>query len=158
MLIHQIEPTYNKESEILILGSFPSVLSRKVGYYYGHPKNRFWMVLAEVFEEKCPESIDEKKEFLLRNKVAIWDVIASCDIVGSADSTIENVKVNDIEKILAISNIQRIYVNGRKADELYKKHLEEKIGQKAIYLPSTSPANAAWGINRLVMTWKQIKG
>lgn len=156
MVLHPIQPTYDENSELLILGSFPSVLSRKTGYFYGHPKNRFWMVLAEIFEEKTPETVDEKRSFLLRNRVAVWDVIASCDIVGSADSTIENVKVNDIEKLLLTSKIQKIYVNGRKADELYKKYLEEKLGKPPIYLPSTSPANAQWDMKKLVEAWKII--
>lgn len=158
MLVHPIEPTYNKDSEILILGSFPSVQSREVGFYYGHPKNRFWKVLAEVFEENYPETREDKRAFLIRNRIAVWDVIASCEIKGSADSTIENVKVNDLDPIFAVSNIQRVYVNGRKAHSLYQKHLEEKTGRKAIYLPSTSPANAAWGMDRLVEAWKVIRG
>lgn len=157
MIEHPIEPTYDANSEILILGSFPSVLSREIGYFYGHPQNRFWKVLAEVFEENVPETIVEKKEFLLRNKVAVWDVIASCDIVGSSDSTIENVEVNDIEKLISASKIRRIFTNGRKASELYKKYLEPKLGIPAIYLPSTSPANASWSIEKLLEDWKGVK-
>lgn len=157
MLTHPIPPTYNKTSKILILGSFPSVLSRKNGYFYGHPKNRFWTVLAKLFEEEKPSTNEEKEAFLLRNHIAVWDVIASCDIKGSADSTIENVKVNEIEKLLRETEISKIFVNGKKAEELYQKYVEEKTGKKAIYLPSTSPANAVWSIEKLVQAWEMIK-
>lgn len=153
---HLIPPTYNKNSKILILGSFPSVLSRKNGYFYGHPKNRFWRVLAKLFDKEVPSTNEEKKDFLLRNHIAVWDVIASCDIKGSADSTIENVKANEIEKLLKGTEISKIFVNGKKAEELYQKYVEEKTGIKAIYLPSTSPANAAWSIDRLVEAWRKI--
>ena len=157
MKIHTIPPTYNKLSQILILGSFPSVKSREEGYFYGHPQNRFWQVMSLVFEDELPETIESKKAFLLRHKVAVWDVIASCDITGSSDSSITNVKANDITKVSDKANTMKIYVNGRKADALYKRYIEPQLGKSAIYLPSTSPANARWSLEKLVESWKIIK-
>lgn len=153
---HSFLPVYNKDSEILILGSFPSVKSREGQFYYHHPQNRFWKVISQIFGEKLPETIKEKKEMLFRNHIAIWDVIESCDIIGSSDSSIKNVKAADIEKILREANIQTIYVNGGKADSLYQKYCEPKIKKKAIRLPSTSPANAAWSLERLIQAWQVI--
>lgn len=157
MITHPISPVYNKDSKILILGSFPSVKSREVQFFYGHPQNRFWKVIARVFEEDVPDTTEEKRAFLLRNKIAVWDVIQSCDIVGSSDSSITNVVVNDIEPILSGSKIKKIYVNGKKAYSLYNKYTKPVIGVEAMCLPSTSPANAAWNLDRLVETWKIIK-
>lgn len=156
MVIHPIPPTCDALSKILILGSFPSVKSREQGYFYGHPQNRFWKVLAAVFEEDVPQSVDEKKTFLHRHRIAVWDVIASCDIVGSSDSKITNVRVNDVGKLLRHSSIERIYVNGKKAGQLYQKYLARKIGIEAAVLPSTSPANAAWKMEDLTKAWKVI--
>lgn len=155
-LSHTFEPIYNKDSRILILGSFPSVKSRENNFYYGHPQNRFWKVVAGVTGNPVPVSIEEKKELLLNNYIAIWDVIASCSIQGSSDSSIRDVVVNDFTKVLQESSIQAIYVNGNKAYELYHKYAEEKTGIAAIKLPSTSPANAAWSVERLCESWKQI--
>lgn len=155
---HTFSPIYNKDSRILILGSFPSVKSRENNFYYGHPQNRFWKVLARVLETKVPQTIEEKKVLLLQHRIAIWDVIESCSIVGSSDTSIRDVKVNDFSKILQTSAIQTIYVNGGKAYELYHKYAEPKTGIQAIKLPSTSPANAVWSIDRLYEVWKQIKG
>lgn len=157
MITHPISPVYNKDSKILILGSFPSVKSREAQFFYGHPQNRFWKVTARVFEEDVPDTTEEKRAFLLRNKIAVWDVIQSCDIVGSSDSSITNVVVNDIEPILSGSKIKKIYVNGKKAYSLYNKYIKPVIGVEAMCLPSTSPANAAWNLDRLVETWKIIK-
>ena len=157
VLSHTFEPIYNKDSRILILGSFPSVKSRENNFYYGHPQNRFWKVIAGVTDNPVPVSIEEKKELLLNNHIAIWDVIASCSIQGSSDSSIKDVVVNDFTKILAESKIQAIYVNGNKAYELYHKYAEPKTGIQAIKLPSTSPANAAWSVERLCENWKQIR-
>ena len=117
MIVHPIEPVFDKESEILILGSFPSVKSRESGFFYGHPQNRFWKVLSAVFDECCPDTIDEKRSFLLKNHVAVWDVIASCDITGSADSSIKNVCANDLNVILDKADIRAIFVNGRTAEK-----------------------------------------
>lgn len=154
---HTFSPIYNEDSRILILGSFPSVKSRENHFYYGHPQNRFWKVLAKVLETDVPQTIEEKKTMLLENHIAIWDVIASCNIVGSSDTSIRDVEVNDFSKILEESNIHTIYVNGTKASELYHKYAEKKTGIQAIKLPSTSPANAAWKLERLYEAWKQIK-
>ena len=155
-LTHTFEPIYNKDSRILILGSFPSVKSRENNFYYGHPQNRFWKVIAGVIGNPVPVSIEEKKEVLLNNHIAIWHVIASCSIQGSSDSSIRDVVVNDFSKVLQESSIRTIYVNGNKAYELYHKYAEEKTGIAAIKLPSTSPANAAWSVERLCDNWKQI--
>ncbi len=157
MIIHPIPPLYDDSSEVLILGSFPSVRSREAGFFYGHPQNRFWKVTATICGEEVPISIEEKREFLLRNHIALWDVIASCDIEGSADSTIRNVRANDIGKILKEASIRGIYVNGRTSEKYYKKYIEPVTGITAVCLPSTSPANAAWSVERLVESWKVIR-
>lgn len=154
---HPIAPVYNRESRILILGSFPSVKSRENQFFYGHPQNRFWKVLALIFEAEVPQTIPEKKAFLLCHKVAVWDVIASCEIEGSSDSSIRNVVTNDLRDILDTAEIKQIYVNGKKAEQLYRKYIEPKTGRTAICLPSTSPANAAWSVKRLVEAWSVIK-
>ncbi len=156
IVVHPIEPVYDKESKILILGSFPSVKSREQGFFYGHPQNRFWKVLAKVFDEETPTEIEEKRAFLLRNRVAVWDVIHSCNIVGSADSSITDVEVNDLSKILDAAPIERIFVNGKTAEKLYKKYTFEKTGRECVCLPSTSPANAAWSVERLAKAWEVI--
>lgn len=154
---HPIAPVYNRESRILILGSFPSVKSRENQFFYGHPQNRFWKVLALIFEAEVPQTIPEKKAFLLCHKVAVWDVIASCEIEGSSDSSIRNVVANDLGNLLDTADIKEIYVNGKKAEQLYRKYIEPKTGRTAICLPSTSPANAAWSVKRLVEAWSVIK-
>lgn len=154
---HPIAPVYNHESRILILGSFPSVKSRENQFFYGHPQNRFWKVLAQVFLDEVPQTIPEKKDFLFRQKVAVWDVIASCEIEGSSDSSIRNVVANDLRDILDMADIKQIYVNGKKAEQLYRKYIEPQTGRTAICLPSTSPSNAAWSVERLVEAWSVIK-
>lgn len=156
MVEHPIRPVYNKNSRILILGSFPSVKSREANFFYGHPQNRFWKVLATVFETEVPVTVDEKREFLLAHGVAVWDVIKSCDIVGSSDSSIKNVVPNNLREILNNADIRQIFVNGKTAEQYYKKYIEKEIGRKATCLPSTSPANAAWNVEKLVVEWKQI--
>ena len=158
MLIHPIAPVFDKDSRVLILGSFPSVKSREEGFFYGHPQNRFWKVTASVFGEDVPKTIDEKKSFLLKNHIALWDVIGSCEIDGSSDSSIRNVSVNDIKMILETAGIQAIYLNGKKAFQLYQKHILPVTGREGICLPSTSPANAAWQMDRLVREWSVIAG
>ena len=155
---HTFEPVFNKDSRILILGSFPSVMSRENNFYYGHPQNRFWKVLAEIFESEVPKTIEEKKAFLLEHHIALWDVIESCTIIGSSDSSIKDVVINDFSMLLENSKIEKIFVNGGKAYELYHKYAEKKIGMSVIKLPSTSPANAAWNLERLCGAWKIIKG
>ncbi|MBR5126969.1 MAG: DNA-deoxyinosine glycosylase [Roseburia sp.] len=156
MVEHPIRPVYNENSRILILGSFPSVKSREANFFYGHPQNRFWKVLAAVFGAAVPGTVDEKRAFLLEHGIAVWDVIKSCDIVGSSDSSIKNVVPNDLREILNTADIRQIFVNGKTAEQYYKKYIEKEIGRKAICLPSTSPANAAWNVERLVTEWRQI--
>ena len=156
-LTHTFEPIYDKNSKILILGSFPSVKSRENHFYYGHPQNRFWKVIARVTDSPVPETIEEKKQLLLSNHIAIWDVIASCTILGSSDTSIKDVVVNDFSKILQNSSIERIYVNGGKAYELYHKYAEKQTNIQAVNLPSTSPANAAWNMERLCEAWSKIE-
>jgi len=156
-LTHTFEPVFDKDSRILILGSFPSVKSRENNFYYGHPQNRFWKVLSRVYKEDVPQTTDEKKIFLLSHRIAVWDVIESCTIIGSSDTSIKDVVVNDFTKVLENTAIETIYVNGGKAYELYHKYAEEKTGIKAIKLPSTSPANATWSLDKLCDAWKVIK-
>lgn len=155
--LHPIKPVYDSYSQVLILGSFPSVKSRETGFFYGHPQNRFWKVTAAVFEEEVPQTVEEKQIFLLRNKIAVWDVIHSCEITGSSDSSIKNVVVNDLSLILEQAPIRQIYVNGKKAFSLYNKYIKPCIGWEAVCLPSTSPANAAWNLEKLINAWSVIK-
>jgi hypoxanthine-DNA glycosylase len=144
---------------VLILGSFPSVKSREVMFFYGHPQNRFWKVIAQIFNENVPSSIEEKRELILRNHLALWDVIAECEIVGSSDASIKNAKANNLSEILNNAPIQKIIVNGKTAERLYIKYIEPVTGIKAVVLPSTSPANAAWSLERLVEAWgSEIEG
>lgn len=156
MVKHPIDPVYDKNSRILILGSFPSVKSREANFFYGHPQNRFWKVMAAVFGVEVPVTVEEKRTFLITHQVAVWDVIKSCDIEGSSDSSIKNVIPNDLGDILSTAKIEHIFVNGKKAEQLYKKYIEKEIHRKAACLPSTSPANAAWSVERLVTEWQQI--
>ena len=152
---HPFPPLYDKDSQVLILGSFPSVKSREQMFFYGHPQNRFWKVIAGVFQEKTPETIEEKKYFVLSHHLALWDVIAECDIVGSSDSSIRNVKANDLSEILENAPIKKIIVNGKTAEKLYKKYIEPVTGITAVVMPSTSPANAAWRLENLTEVWGQ---
>ncbi len=156
MIIHPIPPLYGKESKTLILGSFPSVKSREAEFFYGHPQNRFWAVIAAVFNSEKPETIEKKKELILSNKLALWDVIAQCEITGSSDSSIKDATANDLSVILKNSKVDKIFVNGKTAEKYYNKYTYPKTGIKAVCLPSTSPANAAWSIERLVDAWKII--
>ena len=151
---HGFGPVYNSESRILILGSFPSVKSREEGFFYGHPRNRFWKILADVCDVPEPVTIEEKKQFLLENGIALYDVIEECEIVGSSDSSIRNVEPTDIRHMLAESKITGIYANGNKAGELYRKYQLPLTGKEATVLPSTSPANAAWSLQKLCEAWR----
>ena len=154
---HEFAPVYDEHSRILILGTFPSVKSREQHFYYGHPQNRFWKVLASLTEwPQIPQTIEEKKQMLLQNGIAIWDVIQSCDIVGSSDSSIKNVVPSDIGSILKNTGIVRIYANGNMAKKLYEKYILPETGVPIIGLPSTSPANAAYSLERLKESWQQI--
>lgn len=154
---HPIPPLFDASSRILILGSFPSVKSREDMFFYHHPQNRFWKVLAGVLEEPVPGSIEEKKIFLSKHRIALWDVIASCTIEGSSDSTIKNVVPNDLSGILSAADISRIFCNGGASFQYYKKYQEPRTGRAAVRLPSTSPANAAWSLDRLIREWAVIR-
>ena len=155
-IVHSFEPVYDKASEILILGTLPSVKSRENNFYYGHKQNRFWKVLATLLKEPVPDTIEEKKAMLLAHRIALWDVIQSCDIKGSSDSSIKNVQPTDIGMILEKTNITRIYANGNKAGQLYKRYQFPVTGIEAMVLPSTSPANATWSLERLCEAWHVI--
>lgn len=155
-IVHSFEPVYDKDSEILILGTLPSVKSRENNFYYGHKQNRFWKVLAILLKEPVPDTIEEKKAMLLAHRIALWDVIQSCDIKGSSDSSIKNVQPTDIGMILEKTNVTQIYANGNKAGQLYKRYQFPVTGIEATVLPSTSPANAAWSFDRLCEAWRVI--
>ncbi len=157
-LNHPFGPLYDENSRVLILGSFPSVKSREQNFFYGHPQNRFWKVVSAVFEQPVPQTIEEKKHLILCSGLALWDSIASCEITGSSDSSIRNAKANDIGIILDNCVIERIYCNGRKSHELYQKYIEPQTGRKAVCLPSTSPANAQWTLEKLIEAWSVIRG
>lgn len=153
MELHNIPPVWNEHSRILILGSFPSVRSREGRFFYHHPQNRFWRVLAAVLQCPVPQTIPEKTDFLLRHRIALWDVIAACDITGSGDSSIRNAVPNDLSAIRA--PIGAVFCNGQTAGKLYRKHLQPLTGREAILLPSTSPANAAWSQELLTDAWRE---
>ena len=157
MIIHPFPPLFDSNSKILILGSFPSVKSREQMFFYGHPQNRFWKVMSKVFEADELNTIEQKKDFLYFHGIALWDVIASCEITGSSDSSIRNVISNDISVILKTAHINQIFVNGKTADKYFKKFISKQIDREAVCLPSTSPANAAWSLDRLVDSWKIIR-
>ena len=156
MQVHNIPPLFDENSEILILGSFPSQKSREAQFFYGHPQNRFWLVLSGILGESLPKSIGEIREMLLKNKIALWDVIKSCEIVGSSDSSIKNATPNDILSILAKSNVKKIFVNGKTAEKYYNKYILKSTQIPAKVLPSTSPANASYSVERLICEWKII--
>lgn len=155
-MLHTIAPIYDENSKLLILGSFPSVKSREEQFYYAHPQNRFWRVLAVLLKSDLPKTVEEKRAMLLRNKIALWDVIESCDIDGSDDNSIRNVVPNDLRRIISAANIKRVFTNGGRADELYRKFCLSQTGIPAYRLPSTSPANAAYSIDRLAVSWKTV--
>lgn len=155
-LQHEFSPIYNSDSRVLILGSFPSVKSREQNFYYGHPQNRFWRLLACICNEEIPNTIEEKKALCLVHRIALWDVIESCEIEGSSDSSIKNARVNDLSVILDNCDIKQIFVNGGTAYKLFVKYQQKSIGRTAVKLPSTSPANAAWSFERLYGEWRVI--
>jgi len=150
---HPFEPVYDENAKILILGTFPSVKSREAEFYYAHPQNRFWKVISSMVGETIPQTIQAKKDMLLKHHIAIWDVVASCDIMGSSDRSITHVVPNNLAKILRESKIERIYANGNKAFELYRHYCYADIGMEIIQLPSTSPANAVFSLEKLVACW-----
>lgn len=157
MIVHPIAPVFDANSRVLILGSFPSVKSRETAFFYGHPQNRFWRVLAAVFEAPLPQTIPEKTAFLLQHRIALWDVIGACEIEGSADVSIRAVTPNDLSRILEAAPIERIFVNGRTAEKYYRRCSLPRTGREAVCLPSTSPANAAWGLERLTEAWRMLR-
>ena len=154
--VHPIQPVFDQNSRVLILGSFPSVKSRETGFFYGHPQNRFWRTLASLYGETVPQTVDGKRAFLLAHGIALWDVIASCEITGSSDSSIRNVVPNDARRVLDAAPIERIFTNGATAHRLYRHYLQVQTGMDATCLPSTSPANAAWTQERLIEAWRVI--
>lgn len=154
-VMHELKPIYNENSKILILGSMPSVLSRKNNFYYANPTNRFWQIMETIFSSNL-NSNQEKIDFLYKNSIALWDVIASCEINGSSDSSIKNVKVNNINKIIKETNIKTIFVTGKTALKYYNKYIYPKTKKEAIYLPSPSSANASFSLNKLVNNYQII--
>ena len=151
-VVHTFKPIYNKKSKILILGSFPSVKSRENNFYYAHPKNRFWKLISKILNTKEPITIEDKTKLILNNNLAIYDVIKSCEIQGSSDSSIKNVEINDINYIINNSSIEKIIFNGNKAYELYNKYEINKFSNTKV-LPSTSPANARYSFEKLYNMW-----
>ena len=156
MLTHPIPPVFDEHSRVLILGSFPSVKSREAQFFYGHPQNRFWRVLSALLGEEAGETTAQKTAFLLRHHLALWDVIAACEIEGSADSTIKNAVPTDLSVILRKGQIARVFTNGKTADRLYRQYQLPQTGLEAVCLPSTSPANAQWSVARLCEVWRAV--
>lgn len=156
-IVHPIPPLYDENCKILILGSFPSVKSREAMFFYGHPQNRFWKLMAALFEEAYPQTIEEKKALVLKHHIAMWDTIRSCTITGSSDSSIKDVVPNDLSVIFDNSRVERIFCNGATSYRLYMKYIYPTTGVKAVKLPSTSPANAAFNLERLLTAWSMIK-
>ncbi len=157
MIAHPFGPLFTEQSRVLILGSFPSVKSREQNFFYGHPQNRFWKVLAAVLDAPVPETIADKKRLVKGHGLALWDSIASCDITGSSDASIRNVKSNDLHIILDHCDIRKIYCNGKKSHQIYNRYIRDDLGREAECLPSTSPANAQWTLPRLIEAWSVIR-
>lgn len=156
-VVHTIPPLYAPDSRVLMLGSIPSPKSREAGFFYGHPQNRYWRVLAAVLGEDAPQSIAEKRSLCLRHKVAMWDVLASCEIIGAGDSTIRNPVPNDLAGLIVRTQVRAVFATGQKAAALYRKYCEAGTGLPVTALPSTSPANAAWSFDRLVQAYRVIQ-
>ena len=152
-IAHPFPPLYDENARVLILGSFPSVKSREQMFFYGHPQNRFWRVLAAVLGCETPQSIPEKRAMLLSHSIALWDSIARCEIEGSSDASITGVVPNDLSPIFAAADIRQVFCNGQKSHEMYRRWLEPVYGRTAVCLPSTSPANTAWSLERLTAVW-----
>lgn len=155
-IIHSIEPVFDAESRVLILGTMPSPKSREVQFYYGHPQNRFWRVLAAVLGEEVPQSVPEKKVMLLRHRIALWDVLAECEITGASDSSIRNPVANDLSVILDHAPVQAVFTTGATAWKLYTRLQKPHTGIEAVRLPSTSPANCAVKMEALTEAYKAI--
>ena len=154
-VVHTFGPLYNEDSGILILGSIPSPASREVGFYYGHPRNRFWQMLAELYRMPLPESIEEKKALALSHGLALWDVIEECDIIGASDSSVKNAMPTDIPSLLGKTRIRTILCNGALSKKIYDQYQLPRTGIPAQKMPSTSPANAAWSLERLKEEWRR---
>lgn len=149
-------PVAGPRSHVLILGSFPSAKSREVGFYYGHPQNRFWPLLAHLLGQPIPETIEQKKALILQNGLALWDTVCCCTITGASDASIRDVQPNDIAMLCRTYPIEKIYCNGAASFRVYQKYAQEQTGITAEKLPSTSPANAAWRMERLQTAWAQV--
>lgn len=156
-LVHPLEPVFDENATVLILGSFPSPKSREVGFYYGHPRNRFWPTLAAVFDVPVPETIEEKRRLCLENRLALWDVVAECTIQGAADQTLKEVRINDFTDLIARTKIRRVFTTGSKAQQLYRKFAEPLTRIPAIQLPSTSPANCRIKDAELIEAYRVLK-
>jgi len=154
---HPFPPLYDDKAKVLILGSFPSAKSREQRFFYGHPQNRFWKVMAAVFSDSVPSDIPEKREFLLSHGVAVWDVIQSCDIIGSSDSSIRNALPTDLRAIFEHSQVSHVFANGKTAGKLYDRFQYPVTGIPALVLPSTSPANAAYSLEKLTEEWQLVR-
>ncbi|MBR6619364.1 MAG: DNA-deoxyinosine glycosylase [Clostridia bacterium] len=156
VIVHPFDPVFDGNSKVLILGSFPSVKSRENEFYYGHERNRFWRVISALYSEHLPETVEQKKSLLLRHNIALWDTAASCTVHASSDSSIRNVAANDIKSLLDKTNIARIYANGKTAAQLYNKLVLPSTAVEIVVLPSTSPANAAFTLEKLIECWQVI--
>jgi len=156
-LRHTINPVFDERSRVLMLGSFPSPKSREAGFFYGHPQNRMWRVLAAVIGEGAvPQTTEERTAFLLRNRIAMWDVIASCTIEGASDASIRDVVPNDLSRMLDVAPIKAVFCTGGKSHQLYRRYQEPVTGISAVKLPSTSGANASWSLERLVGAYRAV--
>ena len=155
-IVHPFGPLFSENSRVLILGSFPSVKSREQQFFYGHPQNRFWKVLAALFQQDVPVTVGQKKALILSNGLALWDSVASCVITGSSDASIRDVQANDLRIILDQCPIQAIFCNGKTSWRMYEKWIRPSAGREAVCLPSTSPANAQWTLNQLTEAWSVI--
>lgn len=156
-ITHPLRPLFQADSEILVLGSFPSVKTREYGFFYGHPQNRFWPLLERIFEVKLSTDIEERRTFLIKHHIAVYDVIYQCDIIGSSDASIQNVVPSDLSPVFKAADIKQIFCNGGTSYRCYRKYQEQKTGVKAIQLPSTSPANARSSMDDLYDKWKIIR-
>lgn len=154
---HPIGPVFDADSRVLVLGTMPSPASREAGFYYGHPRNRFWPVMARLFDEPVPQGSQERRGFALRHRIALWDVLASCEIRGASDATIADPSPNDLRAIVGHAPIAAIFTTGATAWNLYRRLCEPQVGMAAVKLPSTSPANASWGLERLVKAYRVVR-
>ena len=157
MIQHPFPPLFGPGSDTLILGSFPSVKSREAMFFYGHPQNRFWRVVAALYGDPVPQTIEEKKALILSHRLALWDSIASCEITGSSDASIRNAVPTDLSAILANSSVTRIFCNGAQSYRIYCRYQLPRTGIEAVRLPSTSPANAACSLEKLIEAWRIIR-